>query len=130
MNGAVGLLSSGNWHVCQTAVETVLAGGVLRPMQGVLAPPATTMVMFDESSSAGRWTAPNRQYYPSSFFPKQDQANFRASASVPNRRGGNTSAIERLRREHTISLSSEESVMTTSFGIGDRKERKLLNLFV
>ncbi|RDY02991.1 LOB domain-containing protein 39 [Mucuna pruriens] len=31
VNGAVGLLWSGNWHVCEAAVETVLAGGVLRP---------------------------------------------------------------------------------------------------
>jgi len=31
VNGAVGLLSSGNWHLCQAAVDTVLRGGVLRP---------------------------------------------------------------------------------------------------
>ncbi|KAK6143638.1 hypothetical protein DH2020_023986 [Rehmannia glutinosa] len=30
VNGAVGLLWTGNWHVCQSAVETVLRGGVLR----------------------------------------------------------------------------------------------------
>ncbi|XP_024384915.1 LOB domain-containing protein 41 [Physcomitrium patens] len=29
--GAVGLLSGGNWQACQTAVETVLKGGTLRP---------------------------------------------------------------------------------------------------
>lgn len=29
--GAVGLLWSGNWNVCQAAVETVLKGGALRP---------------------------------------------------------------------------------------------------
>ncbi|KAG4962515.1 hypothetical protein JHK82_039205 [Glycine max] len=32
VNGAVGLLWSGNWHVCQAAVQTVLSGGVLRPL--------------------------------------------------------------------------------------------------
>lgn len=32
VNGAVGLLWTGNWHVCQAAVDTVLRGGVLRPM--------------------------------------------------------------------------------------------------
>ncbi|KAK1554448.1 hypothetical protein Q3G72_012336 [Acer saccharum] len=37
VDGAVGLLSTGNWHVCQAAVETVLGGGVLqRPVSGVL----------------------------------------------------------------------------------------------
>lgn len=30
--GAVGLMWSGNWDVCQEAVETVLQGGVLRPL--------------------------------------------------------------------------------------------------
>ncbi|KAL3526869.1 hypothetical protein ACH5RR_011525 [Cinchona calisaya] len=30
VNGAVGLLWTGNWHVCQAAVETVLRGGTLR----------------------------------------------------------------------------------------------------
>ncbi|KAK6923134.1 Lateral organ boundaries, LOB [Dillenia turbinata] len=30
VNGAVGLLWMGNWHVCQAAVETVLRGGTLR----------------------------------------------------------------------------------------------------
>ncbi|GFY89521.1 LOB domain-containing protein 38 [Actinidia rufa] len=33
VNGAVGLLGTGNWNVCQAAVETVLRGGVLRPIQ-------------------------------------------------------------------------------------------------
>ncbi|XP_055814799.1 LOB domain-containing protein 37-like [Solanum dulcamara] len=32
VHGAVGLLWTGNWHVCQSAVETVLKGGVLRPL--------------------------------------------------------------------------------------------------
>ncbi|XP_022884268.1 LOB domain-containing protein 37-like [Olea europaea var. sylvestris] len=30
MNGALGLLWTGNWHVCQAAVETVLQRGALR----------------------------------------------------------------------------------------------------
>jgi hypothetical protein len=29
VNGVVGLLRTGNWHVCQAAVETVLGGGTL-----------------------------------------------------------------------------------------------------
>lgn len=32
VNGAVGLLWTGNWHVCQAAVETVLRGGALKPI--------------------------------------------------------------------------------------------------
>lgn len=30
VSGAAGLLWTGSWHVCQSAVETVLRGGVLR----------------------------------------------------------------------------------------------------
>jgi hypothetical protein len=30
VNGVVGLLRTGNWHVCQAAVEAVLGGGTLR----------------------------------------------------------------------------------------------------
>lgn len=36
VNGAVGLLWTGNWHVCQAAVETVLRGGTLRPIPELL----------------------------------------------------------------------------------------------
>ncbi|XP_059294950.1 uncharacterized protein LOC132048016 isoform X2 [Lycium ferocissimum] len=32
VNGVVGLLWTGNWRVCQAAVETVLRGGALQPI--------------------------------------------------------------------------------------------------
>lgn len=38
VNGAVGLLWSGNWHVCQTAVEVVLRGEALRPLTDQASP--------------------------------------------------------------------------------------------
>ncbi|CAO2828188.1 unnamed protein product [Amaranthus hypochondriacus] len=55
VSGAVGLLWTGNWHVCQAAVETVLRGGTLRPIPEFLigAPaspvPATTDAADDNS---------------------------------------------------------------------------------
>ncbi|KAL6509610.1 hypothetical protein OROGR_022920 [Orobanche gracilis] len=36
VNGAVGLMWNGNWHVCQAAVETVLRGGALNPIAELL----------------------------------------------------------------------------------------------
>ncbi|KAD1878833.1 hypothetical protein E3N88_42171 [Mikania micrantha] len=36
VNGAVGLLWTGNWHVCQASVDTVLRGGTLRPIPELL----------------------------------------------------------------------------------------------
>ncbi|KAH7848970.1 hypothetical protein Vadar_011006 [Vaccinium darrowii] len=41
VNGALGLLSTGNWHLCQVAVKTVLAGGTLRPIGGGIVTPQT-----------------------------------------------------------------------------------------
>ncbi|KAI3684590.1 hypothetical protein L6452_33814 [Arctium lappa] len=32
VNGAVRLLWTGNWHVCQSSVDTILRGGTLRPI--------------------------------------------------------------------------------------------------
>ncbi|GLT25172.1 hypothetical protein SLA2020_003190 [Shorea laevis] len=51
VNGAIGLLWMGNWHVCQVAVETVLLGGTLWPLSELMvSPPAS-----DETSEA-TWT--------------------------------------------------------------------------
>lgn len=53
VSGAVGLLWTGNWHVCQAAVDTVLRGGTLRPIPEFLAgapPSPPTGVDSDEVS--------------------------------------------------------------------------------
>ncbi|KAI8550067.1 hypothetical protein RHMOL_Rhmol06G0075500 [Rhododendron molle] len=42
VNGALGLLSTGNWHLCQVAVKTVLSGGALRPIGAGIVTPAQT----------------------------------------------------------------------------------------
>lgn len=47
VNGAVGLLWTGNWQICQTAVETVLRGGTLRPISDVMN--GTEIQTFDQS---------------------------------------------------------------------------------
>lgn len=130
VNGAVGLLSSGNWHVCQTAVETVLSGGALRPL---------LTQNLDESSETYARNAcmlPNLydRYLPSIYNPKRGQpfdmdlslaANFGAGG-----RGREWSFPMEKRLRDSVSLSSEESAITTGFGIGERKQQKLLNLFV
>ncbi|CAN0863758.1 LOB domain-containing protein 38 [Linum grandiflorum] len=54
VNGAVGLLWTGNWHVCQTAVETVLRGGSLRAMPELLvAGSGSADQASDEASEVG-----------------------------------------------------------------------------
>ncbi|XP_038899091.1 LOB domain-containing protein 39-like [Benincasa hispida] len=125
VSGAVGLLSSGNWHVCQAAADTVLNGGVLRPIPGFEISGNLTPNL-DESLltfNTDVWTTTthNLQFYPST------PSDFRCLPDLSLGRGKNHPL------ENRRSLDSEESVMT-SFGSGDvgdrRKETKLLNLFV
>ncbi|GLT96811.1 hypothetical protein SLE2022_144090 [Rubroshorea leprosula] len=51
VNGAVGLLWTGNWHVCQVAVETILLGGTLWPLSELTVSPLAS----DETLEA-TWT--------------------------------------------------------------------------
>lgn len=127
VSGAVGLLSSGNWHVCQTAVVTVLSGGVLRPISAILTP---NLEESSESYNGNACMLPNLHYpsLPSIFNRKLDQAFDVDLSRATNFRAGSFPMEKRLR--DSISMSSEESVTTTGFGVGDRKEQKLLNLFV
>ncbi|KAJ4963662.1 hypothetical protein NE237_023601 [Protea cynaroides] len=65
VNGAVGLLWTGNWQVCQAAVETVLRGGILRPMTTDV----LTATTIPESDDASEVELPctytdNQQQYP------------------------------------------------------------------
>lgn len=41
VNGAIGLLSTGNWHLCQAGVRTVLAGGTPNVIANVSTIPET-----------------------------------------------------------------------------------------
>ncbi|KAL3843860.1 hypothetical protein ACJIZ3_001263 [Penstemon smallii] len=61
VNGAVGLLGTGNWHVCQTAVETVLRGGVLRAL-----PEFTGLTHSPESFDDRRKEEKRRSFSPQS----------------------------------------------------------------
>lgn len=125
VSGAVGLLYSGNWHVCQAAADTVLNGGVLRPIPGIESS-GNPIPNVDDSAltfNTDVWTTTthNLQFYPST------PSDFRCLPDLALGRAKNHPL------ENRRSLDSEESVMT-SFGSGDlgdqRKETKLLNLFV
>lgn len=56
VSGAVGLLSTGNWQICQAAVETVLSGGVPRPVTIGIPPPSS-----DEGAEAFAWGGVSKQ---------------------------------------------------------------------
>lgn len=115
MNGAVGLLSTGNWHICQAAVETVLAGGALRPAAlGVLPPSA------DDELKGFAWG--NR----SNVKPAVDMHGSMGGESR-SWGGGRLNCME----ENTASLGSGLSEVSAKLGKGEngKKRPKLLNLF-
>ncbi|GFY81053.1 LOB domain-containing protein 39 [Actinidia rufa] len=146
VNGAVGLLWTGNWHVCQAAVQTVLRGGALRPIPKFLAGGALSPPDLDDPSEA-RVTCTdmfnihqNPIPSPKSKAPKRRQVNERAENQLA---GLGLSLTPRLaieetssknsgekRRDRTPSMNSEESVTTTCFESGGfGAEPKLLNFF-
>ncbi|KAL4376272.1 hypothetical protein GQ457_02G008270 [Hibiscus cannabinus] len=149
VNGAVGLLWTGNWHVCQAAMETVLRGGTLRAMPGLMAPTPlsdetpgakfTYTLKLQETAtdlnSNCRFSCSRSKVSPKrirveefSKFQPSDLDLCLTPSSTGNR-------LSDKRRPGTPSLNSEESVTTTCFesGFADQTgeaDKKLLNLFV
>ncbi|CAL9152696.1 unnamed protein product [Musa hybrid cultivar] len=137
VNGAVGLLWTGNWHLCQAAVETVLRGGALRPLPNLaaeahgggampeadgLCPPPR--MGFSSFSSAKRRRA-----------PAPSKADYAAACDLDlclTPRSPRSEREDKRRRPATPSMNSEGSVTTSAESDGgDRSavEPTLLNLF-
>ncbi|XAR51353.1 hypothetical protein NMG60_11005955 [Bertholletia excelsa] len=133
VNGAVGLLWTGNWHVCQAAVQTVLTGGTLRPIPELLG--GLNRPDLDEASEA---EVTCTDMYKLHQDPKGSFANLGLSL-MPSwtARAPSCQYSAKKRRAGTPSMNSEESATTTcleSGGFGDRYGDggggpKLLNLF-
>ncbi|XP_058772833.1 LOB domain-containing protein 38-like [Vicia villosa] len=140
VNGAVGLLWTGNWHVCQAAVETVLRGGTLGPIPELLG--------LDDASEgevtcndARKIRDPNSSLRFLSSGGKRKRLSEAAKVHTQTTTDLNlalTNGCRReVRRQGTPSLNSEESVTTTTClesMNGDEYvhdgDRKVLNLFV
>ena len=87
VNGAVGLLWTGNWSVCQAAVETVLRGGSLRPIPELLTrdggfPLATSDEVSEICMEMMNDSGDRNVYHHSRF----SSSRSRATASPPKRR--------------------------------------------
>ncbi|KAB5547887.1 hypothetical protein DKX38_011293 [Salix brachista] len=150
VNGAAGLLWTGNWHVCQAAVETVLRGGTLLPMPGSLTgggggspPPSSDETSEVEVACTDMWRLqdPNPNHHPrfsisrSRLSPKrtrteepvavklqQNDLDLRLTPSFSLKGLGYK---QEIRRPGTPSMNSAESVTTNtacfdSAGLGDQ----------
>ncbi|CAI8588964.1 unnamed protein product [Vicia faba] len=141
VNGAVGLLWTGNWHVCQAAVETVLRGGTLGPIPDLLGldDPSEGEVTCKESRKI---RDPNSNFRFVSSGGKRKRSGEAATTDLNLRltpcflQNALTNRRE-VRRQGTPSLNSEESVTTTTC-LESRNgneyvhdgDRKVLNFFV
>ncbi|XP_038999936.1 LOB domain-containing protein 38-like [Hibiscus syriacus] len=148
VNGAVGLLWTGNWRVCQAAVETVLRGGTLRAMPELMAPTPSdetseatiiyTLKLQETSmnlNSNCRFSCSRSKVSPKRI-RVEEFSKFHSSdldLRLTPRSTGN--GLSHKRRPGNPSLNSEESVTTTCFESGfaaqtGEADKKLLNLFV
>jgi hypothetical protein len=100
VNGAVGLLGTGDWHRCQAAVETVLRGGAIGPL------PEQELGGGTAKRNAG-WST----------FSTAKRVRTEASCD-----------LGLCLNPGTPSMSSDDSITTT--GGGDKDEPLLLDLFV
>ncbi|RLN33770.1 LOB domain-containing protein 37-like [Panicum miliaceum] len=128
VSGAVGLLGAGSWHLCQAAVETVLRGGGIRPLpelDGGLPLTARRAVAGCSTFSTAKRAAARANagaLVAAYAFPEPScDLGLCLSPGSPLAPGE--------QRPGTPSMTSEESVTTSSGGSGGR-EPELLNLFV
>ncbi|XP_057496169.1 LOB domain-containing protein 37-like [Actinidia eriantha] len=134
VSGAVGLLWTGNWQICETAVETVLRGDVLRPIPTFSVGSAAEE--FDDASET------NNIHFLGSLDLRSDRANdfreltARAESAADLDLCLTAGGRGIRRREETPSMDPEESKPTTfesgltyRRSLQGRSEAKLLRLF-
>lgn len=131
VNGAVGLLTTGNWNLCQAAVETVLSGGVLQliPGKGHGSCRVAKRNSPEESSEISHRNACMLQkLYARS---REFEASDLTLSLSGGRSGGRWRKQKRQRDMAVLSSDSDEiSEMTSSENGTGGGERKLLKLFV
>ncbi|CAL5071992.1 unnamed protein product [Urochloa decumbens] len=138
VSGAVGLLGAGSWHLCQAAVEAVLRGGGIRPMQELDGSAAADGAAFAftarRAAGCSTFSAAKRATARAANVGAAHLVAAAAGAPEPPCDLGlwlsprSPSGLGE-RRPGSPSMTSEESVTTTSGG-GCGREPELLNLFV
>ncbi|KAE8668134.1 LOB domain-containing protein 38 [Hibiscus syriacus] len=131
VSGAVGLLWTGNWKACLSAVRTVLQGGTLQPLPEFSGGELEDVARkgFDDVGAGGGGGSPSRV---EDFVTRKgfdDVAKPKTTDLDLCLMIGNDRAVKRSRE----SISSEESETTTvgsSSNDGGGGENKLLRLFI
>lgn len=135
VNGAVGLLWTGNWHLCEAAVETVLRGGTLHALPELTGGSPVRIAeggLYERQPTMARWpssSAKRRKGAPA-------DGNAEAACDLdlclsPRSAGVAKDGEKRRRRSASPSMNSEESVTTSAESGGELEgQPRLLNLFV
>ncbi|CAL9157624.1 unnamed protein product [Musa hybrid cultivar] len=132
VTGATGLLWTGNWHLCQAAVATVLGGGTIHPLPE-LAGAADAKELYEYqrrgvSSSSSSSSPPPRKRRRDYDAKRPPTRELYPMPESPDGGGDNK------RRASTPSATSASSVTTISEGrCGDQtaaEKPTILNLFV
>ncbi|CAA3024537.1 Hypothetical predicted protein [Olea europaea subsp. europaea] len=138
VNGAVGLLWAGNWHVCKSAVETVLCGGVLKPLpefSGFAQPPEFDEIPEDLHGSKDL----NLRLKKGGLHNTSHDLDLGLKAGFPARMTAGSRVNWRTEKGRLTSPPSDESETTTLESASmyhqelqhhDGHETKLLRLFV
>nr|XP_043621503.1 LOB domain-containing protein 37-like [Erigeron canadensis] len=117
INGAVGLLWTGNWHLCQSAVATVLRGGTIHAMPEAFSLDQATKVSSSESNNVSE---DNNYTYMELGVAKSSGLNSYVD-------GSNDRLTIKL--ERTASLNVSETTTLESSTPSPCSETKLLRLF-
>lgn len=130
ITGAVGLLSTDNWHLCQAAVDTILRGGALNPIPEFLDEVSDCTDIYKiegPAAAASRLKVLKRCRWPDSAADGEQVADLDLSltAGSPAKKSQPSPEIRRL---GSTSMNSEESVVTTC-GNQPAPEIELLKLF-
>ncbi|KAK8529838.1 hypothetical protein V6N13_102733 [Hibiscus sabdariffa] len=129
VSGAVGLLWTGNWNACLSAVQTVLRGGTLQPLPEFSGGVSGSSDFEDVAETVGGGVGGGSRSRVEGF---DDVVKGKATDLDLCLMVGNHRAAKRMRE----STSSEESETTTlgsssnDGGGGDGGEIKLLRLFI
>ncbi|KAJ1296618.1 hypothetical protein BS78_01G315600 [Paspalum vaginatum] len=128
VHGAVGLLGTGNWHLCQAAVDTVLRGGAIAPLPGLASGAGAGLYGPAPAKRAAggcsTFSAAKRARGPWPHPPADREACGLGLCLSP---GSPPPAGAPFLRPATPSVSSDGSVTTT--GTAADREPVLLNLF-